>query len=344
MIPNSVTSIKAGAFSGCTSLESVVIPNSVTSIKADAFSGCTSLKSVVIPNSVSFIEINAFRDCTNLQSVVIPNRTVYNTKAFDGCNLTITRKLSGPDNAEYAIIIDNISGKCGLKDQHGNWMVPLGQYKKINNLGNSKFLLTEDGSKYGLITYDGTEIVAPEVDALEQAGKGYLKFKVNGFWGVIDYQGTVIIPTDRGYTNIGNYVSLTKRFPYEMDGYKGECDNTGKQITKIKIGTGQKADPSSSSSSSNSSSSSSGSKTSNSGNSGNNQSTIVVEHRRDPVPVQEWQQCPACYGSGQCPNVKCGGSGWYYIGDRRTTCSRCHGSGKCTTCAGRGGQNVTVYR
>ena len=71
---------------------------------------------------------------------------------------------------------------------------------------------------------------------------------------------------------------------------------------------------------------------------------VVVEHHRDPIPVQEWQQCPACYGSGQCPYVKCGGSGWYYIGDRATTCSRCHGSGKCTICAGRGGQNVTVYR
>lgn len=71
---------------------------------------------------------------------------------------------------------------------------------------------------------------------------------------------------------------------------------------------------------------------------------VVVEHHRDQIPVQEWQQCPACYGSGQCPYVKCGGSGWYYIGDRVTTCSRCHGSGKCTICAGRGGQNVTVYR
>ena len=72
--------------------------------------------------------------------------------------------------------------------------------------------------------------------------------------------------------------------------------------------------------------------------------TVVVEHHRDPVPVQEWQQCPACYGSGQCPYVNCGGSGWYYIGDRATTCSMCHGSGKCSTCAGKGGHYVTVYR
>lgn len=79
-------------------------------------------------------------------------------------------------------------------------------------------------------------------------------------------------------------------------------------------------------------------------NSGKSTQTVVVEHHRDPVPVQEWQQCPGCYGSGQCPMVQCGGSGWYYVGDRVTTCSRCHGSGKCTTCAGKGGHYITVYR
>ena len=72
--------------------------------------------------------------------------------------------------------------------------------------------------------------------------------------------------------------------------------------------------------------------------------TIVVEHHRDPQPMQEWQQCPGCYGSGQCPYFQCGGSGWYYRGDKAVTCSRCHGSGKCTTCAGKGGQYTTVYR
>lgn len=72
--------------------------------------------------------------------------------------------------------------------------------------------------------------------------------------------------------------------------------------------------------------------------------TVEVEHHRDPVPMQEWEQCAACYGSGQCPFVKCGGSGWYFTGDRRTICTRCHGSGKCTICAGKGGKYVIVYK
>ncbi len=159
----------------------------------------------------------------------------------------------------------------------------------------------------------------------------------------MNYQGKVIIPTDRGYTKIGDYVSLTKRFPYEMDGYKGECNNLGVQVSKIKV-TAPKQTTTSSTSSTSSTTSTSTTSSSSGSNTSNTTQTVVVEHHRDPIPVQEWQQCPACYGSGQCPNVQCGGSGWYYIGDRRTTCSRCNGSGKCTICAGRGGQNITIYR
>ncbi len=44
MIPDGVTSIEGGAFSGCTSLTGVTIPNSVASIGGGAFYGCTGLK------------------------------------------------------------------------------------------------------------------------------------------------------------------------------------------------------------------------------------------------------------------------------------------------------------
>ena len=71
-IPNSVTSIGAWAFSGCSSLTSVTIGNSVTSIGAWAFDGCSSLTSVTIPNSVTSIGEDAFLDCTGLTSIYVP--------------------------------------------------------------------------------------------------------------------------------------------------------------------------------------------------------------------------------------------------------------------------------
>ena len=86
-IPNSVTSIGGGAFSGCSSLTSVTIPNSVTSIGTDAFQGCSSLSSVTIPNNVTSIEAGAFSGCSSLTSITIPNSvTSIGSSAFDGCS------------------------------------------------------------------------------------------------------------------------------------------------------------------------------------------------------------------------------------------------------------------
>ena len=74
-IPNSVTSIGSGAFSGCTSLTKVTIPNSVTNIANSVFLGCSNLTRVTIPSSVTSIEGFAFRSCTSLSSVAIPEST-----------------------------------------------------------------------------------------------------------------------------------------------------------------------------------------------------------------------------------------------------------------------------
>ena len=87
MIPNSVTSIGSGAFSGCSSLTKLTIPNSVTSIGNSAFEGCSSLTSVTIPNSVTSIGSSAFFRCSSLTSIVIPNGvTSIGVSTFSGCS------------------------------------------------------------------------------------------------------------------------------------------------------------------------------------------------------------------------------------------------------------------
>ena len=86
-IPDGVTSIGYGAFSGCSSLTSVTIPNSVTSIGPSAFSGCSGLTSVTIPDSVTSIGINAFYNCSGLTSVTIPGSVAsIGAWAFYGCS------------------------------------------------------------------------------------------------------------------------------------------------------------------------------------------------------------------------------------------------------------------
>lgn len=86
-IPNSMTSIGEGAFTGCTGLTSVTIPNSVISIGNRAFEGCTGLTSVTIPNSVTSIGRDAFSQCTGLTSVAIGSGvTDISYQAFANCS------------------------------------------------------------------------------------------------------------------------------------------------------------------------------------------------------------------------------------------------------------------
>lgn len=56
-------------------LTSVTIPDSVTSIGAYAFSGCSGLTSVTIPDSVTRIGEWAFLFCNNLQEITFERFT-----------------------------------------------------------------------------------------------------------------------------------------------------------------------------------------------------------------------------------------------------------------------------
>lgn len=212
-------------------------------------------------------------------------------------------------------------------------------YSKVftMNNGNSKYYKVSKNGLYGLTDSNGREIVPCEMDALESAGTGYLKYKLNGFWGLMNYNGKILIDTDRGYTSIGDYKSFNKRFAYTMNGYKGECDATGRQISKIKVETPKQ---STSVASSSSSSSSSNRSSSSSNSSGNKTTTVVVEHHRDPVPVQDWVPCSVCgHNPGVCQT--CAGNGTSYSG---RLCISCRGSGKCHFCNGQGGRYQIVYR
>lgn len=87
-IPNGVSGIRNGAFSGCTNLTNVTIPDSVTSIGWIAFSGCANLTSVNISDTVTVISSGAFRGCTSLTSIA------YKGKIYDYKNIA---ELYTPD-------------------------------------------------------------------------------------------------------------------------------------------------------------------------------------------------------------------------------------------------------
>lgn len=81
-----VEHIAAGAFEGCTSLETLELPGTLLSFGNYAFRGCKSLLEVVIPSSVEVIEKELFADCTSLEKVKLSSSTkIIYDKAFENC-------------------------------------------------------------------------------------------------------------------------------------------------------------------------------------------------------------------------------------------------------------------
>lgn len=85
--------LKSSYFSGCGSLEELVIPEGVTVIPTGCFSTCDNLKKVTLPTTITSIESLAFFSCPKLEVVEVPegvsslNIGIY---AFKGCkNLKI---------------------------------------------------------------------------------------------------------------------------------------------------------------------------------------------------------------------------------------------------------------
>ena len=88
VIPSTVTSINASAFSGCSYLESIKIPEKVGRIEDGTFSGCSSLKNISIPETVTVIKLYAFSYCSSLESIEISENVTEldGGTAFSNCS------------------------------------------------------------------------------------------------------------------------------------------------------------------------------------------------------------------------------------------------------------------
>lgn len=99
VVPQTVTTIGAGAFLECKKLTNITIPNSVTSIESRAFYGCGGLTSIQIPNSVTSVGNSAFNGCTNLSNVTLSNNmTSISEDTFVFC--TSLESITIPDSVK----------------------------------------------------------------------------------------------------------------------------------------------------------------------------------------------------------------------------------------------------
>lgn len=137
--------------------------------------------------------------------------------------------------------IEDCNGIVGRLDDNLNWIIPLSKnYSNIydSSIAGGNYYKVEKDGYWGLLDSQGTVVIAPKYEELGVIkDTNFIKFKLNGFYGVMTVNGRVvktIISTARRYTNISGYDSNKKIISYEMDGYKGECNHLGQQISKIR--------------------------------------------------------------------------------------------------------------
>ena len=142
VIPNTVTAIGEDAFCGL-ALTSIDIPNSVTTIGAGAYAFCFSATGdLTIPNSVEFIGAGAFTQCTGLDGTLTIGESVkfigdYAFRKCGGFTAAVSLATVPPELGnepgwgcvvfeEFGCQTLTVPYGCAAAYQNSNWYDPLG--------------------------------------------------------------------------------------------------------------------------------------------------------------------------------------------------------------------------
>ena len=173
-IPDTVTTIEIGAFSGCKSLTTIAIPEKVTSIGDSAFNdcenltsvegfdklkissieqytfcGCKKLSAITLPDTVKKIDTYAFWQCYALSTITIPeNVTSIGFRAFNTCGslATVVLPKNVPSIGEGAFYGNNENLKIQYPYSKKDWLAQGCTSAKISSLQNDGITILYDGN------------------------------------------------------------------------------------------------------------------------------------------------------------------------------------------------------
>ena len=98
-LPEGITSLEPGMFSGCVSLGDVVLPAGLKYIQGRAFENCTSLERITLPEGVAVVWRGAFSGCRSLVEVSLGDGVeTIGYAAFSGC--TALEKMRIPEGVK----------------------------------------------------------------------------------------------------------------------------------------------------------------------------------------------------------------------------------------------------
>ena len=150
IIPNGITTIKYGAFSGCDGLNSIILPTSISIVEEYCFSNCEKLSSIAIPENINRIGQYAFSGCKNLKELYC-------------CAEKIPEFVSTPfidDTLMVKAILYVPNQSVELYRANSQW----NKFKEIRPLSDHPFTLRYfiDGEEYKTSEYVYGTFVKPE--------------------------------------------------------------------------------------------------------------------------------------------------------------------------------------
>ncbi len=122
--------------------------------------------------------------------------------------------LSSSVFAAGEVTVYSDSGKFGLQDENNN-IITKPVYKKLIRLGDNSFIALK-GSRYGIVSKDGTILVNFKYSHAARLLGKYAKFKNGKGFGLYDEYGNVIIPQEQDTIDLlfGGMFLVSKDYKY----------------------------------------------------------------------------------------------------------------------------------
>ncbi len=159
VVPEGVTVIGSGAFSGCRFMQEIILPEGLETVENSAFSQCASLESMTVPDSVTTIGNSAFQMCGMLKTLHLgKNLTSLGSSCF-AFNDNLQEVTVDPANPAYQSIDGVLFNKAGTE---------LIQYPN-SRAGDGTYVIPDGVTSFSFLRCDKlTDVTIPEgVTALE---------------------------------------------------------------------------------------------------------------------------------------------------------------------------------